>query len=403
MADQQSTETAAQDYTQLSQARVPIHQAADVLSTKDAAGRTPIVVLVERANRTNNTALMAASIILIVSLLLWLWRGNAIIGIGGIVIALVLAGVTYVRSLYVTVPEGAGALLTQRGRYTKTLGPGYYPLSPYIRVSHVVSRREIPFEVPVIDAPTKDNVRAGLDVLVTFTITEPYRFVYNLSASDFDRVFQAACQNALRTMVRGISSSEISDLTGRDNSDLRTSLNAAMEAYGVEIQKVNITSARPPADFMASREARELAVVQEVEQAQKQTLAMRMQADQETLARQAVIAQVDRDHEVLQTLLQAAENRKQLVELEAAAERLRLERLQERLEAFPVAAKWEVESAQLDIARGLAGNTRAVVQVGDIGDIPRAFMFTDSLKELTTPGNGRPVIDEGQAIKEEGR
>jgi regulator of protease activity HflC (stomatin/prohibitin superfamily) len=245
--------------------------------------------------------------------------------------------------------------------------------------------------VPVNEAPTKDNVRISLGTLITFSIIEPFKFVYNLSASDFDRVFQSACQNVLRTMIREVSSSEVNDLTGRDVSDLRTVLSASVEAYGVQVQKINFTSARPPADFLASHEARELAIVQQVEQAQKQSLAQRLQADQEVLARQAVIAQVARDNEALQGSIQAAQNRKRLIELEAETERLRLEKLQERLLAFPIAAQWEVESAQLDIARGLAGNTHAVVQVGGVGDIPKAFMFAEVLKSAgAQPTDGTP-------------
>jgi len=196
---------------------------------------------------------------------------------------------------------------------------------------------------------------------------------------------QAASQRVMRTMIRSVNASEVNDLPGHDISEMRTALSSAVEAYGVDVQKINVTYARPPVDFLASQESRELAVLQQVEQAQKQTLAQRFQADQEVLAHQAIIAQVARDNEALQGTIQVARNRKLLVELEAEAERLRLERLEERLSAFPTAARWEIESAQLDIARGLASNTHAVVQVGSLGDIPKAFAFADVLRSAGAP------------------
>ena len=389
MADQQVVEAPVEDYTQLSQARVPMSEAAEVFSTKDAEGRTPIVVLVQRARPISNPLIATALVVLAIGLVLWIWRNNMVVGIASIIIALGLVGFAIYRSFSVMVSEGANALLSARGKYIKTLAPGYYTLSPFVRVSHLVTRREIPFEVPVTEAPARDNVRISLGALITFSITEPFKFVYNLSASDFDRVFQAACQNVMRTMIRGVSASEVNDLPGRDTSDLRATLSTAVAAYGVEVQKISITSARPPADFLVSQEARELAIVQEVEQRERQALAQRLQADQEVLARQAVIAQVARETEIIQGSIQAAENRKRLVELEAEVERLRLEKLEERLMAFPIAAQWEVETAQLDIARGLASNTHAVVQVGNVGDIPKAFAFADVLKNAGTQGSDR--------------
>jgi hypothetical protein len=94
-----------------------------------------------------------------------------------------------------------------------------------------------------------------------------------------------------------------------------------------------------------------------------------------------VVAQVARERETLQIRLQAAELEQRIVELQAESEELRLARLEQRLKKYPLAAKWEVESAQMEIARSLAGNTRAVVQVGHGSDIARAFVMSDTLRE----------------------
>jgi hypothetical protein len=89
-------------------------------------------------------------------------------------------------------------------------------------------------------------------------------------------------------------------------------------------------------------------------------------------------------------LAQEADARRKVVELEAEAEALRLERLEERLKAFPLAAQYEWESAQLEVARSLAGNPRAVVQVGNVGDVTRALVLGD-LMRFTLPGQSVPV------------
>ena len=63
-------------------------------------------------------------------------------------------------------------------------------------------------------------------------------------------------------------------------------------------------------------------------------------------------------------IAQEQEARKAAIEIEAAAEAMRLEKLEERLSAYPTAARYDLEMARLRVAQQLAGNTRAVVSLG---------------------------------------
>ncbi len=385
MAIDQSSGAPAPDYIQLTSVRVPLDQAADALISQDASGHTPIVVLTQRQNRISNLPLLIGVVILVGGILWSVLSGNPLLATAAVPLFLIFVVLAIFRSFLVRIPEGAYGLLQQRGKYLRTIESGTQILPPWIVVSHVVTRRIIPFEVPVNEAPTQDNVRSTVQALVTFLISDPYRFVYHISASDFDQVFQAACQNALRAMVRQISSDEVNNLTRQETSALRETLSAASEPYGVKVVHVNIFYARPPADFVRSQEARQLALLQQEEQAEQQALSRRKQTDEETLSRQAVIARIERDREELQLQIKQAEIRKQVVELEAQAEDLRLARLQERLEKYRQAAEWDWAGEQLGVAKGLASNTHAVVQVGSGGatDIARAFLLRDMSQNLS--------------------
>jgi regulator of protease activity HflC (stomatin/prohibitin superfamily) len=371
----------ASEYSQLYQAQVPLDEAGEAFNTRDATGRIPIVVIPRRLNRIQNQMVAAAVLVSVGGLALqylttnWLWVTYTL------PIALVLLILGIYRSFIVRIPEGVSALLTRGGRYYRTISSGTFILPPWVLISHLVTRRQIPFDIPLAETPTSDNVRAAVDMLVAFTITDPYRFIYSISADDFDQVFMAACQDALRLKVRQIKSEQIVDLNKESAHELVTTIGADVESYGVTINKVNITYAGPPKDFIASQEAQMLAVLKRKEQAEKQTLALQQQADQAELARLSVIAQVTRERETLQIQVQAAELEQRIVELRAQAEELRLERLEQRLRKYPLAAKWEAETAQLDVARSLAGNTRAVVQVGHGSDIARAFVMGDALRD----------------------
>ena len=392
MAVDQSSGAIPPDYTQLTSVRVPLDQAADALVSPDASGRTPIVVLTRRQNRISNVSLLIAVVILAGGILWGVLAGNFLLISAAIPLSLVFFVLAIFRSFLVRIPEGAYGLLQQRGKYLRTIESGTQILPPWIVVSHLVTRRIIPFDVPVQEAPTQNNVRSTVQALVTFTISDAYRFVYSISASDFDQVFQAACQNTLRAMVRQISSDEVNNLTRRDTSELRDALSNASEPYGVKMVKVNIIYAHPPVDFVRSQEARQLAMLQQAEQAEQQALLQRKQTDGETLARQAVIARVGRERDELQVQVQKAEIRRRVVELEAQAEELRISKLQERLNSYPRAAEWEWQGEQLEVVRGLASNTHAVVQMGGGStDLAQAFSLRDSWQDQSVQANTDPT------------
>ena len=392
MAVDQSSGAMTPDYTQLTSVRVPLDQAADALVSPDASGRTPIVVLTRRQNRISNVSLLIAVLILAGGIVWGVLAGNPLLISAAIPLSLVFFVLAIFRSFLVRIPEGAYGLLQQRGKYLRTIESGTQILPPWIVVSHLVTRRIIPFDVPVQEAPTQNNVRSTVQALVTFTISDAYRFVYSISASDFDQVFQAACQNTLRAMVRQISSDEVNNLTRRDTSELRDALSNASEPYGVKMVKVNIIYAHPPVDFVRSQEARQLAMLQQAEQAEQQALLQRKQTDGETLARQAVIARVGRERDELQVQVQKAEIRRRVVELEAQAEELRISKLQERLNSYPRAAEWEWQGEQLEVVRGLASNTHAVVQMGGGStDLAQAFSLRDSWQDQSVQANTDPT------------
>jgi len=348
---------------QLTQVRVPLQDAGIALTTPDAAGRLPIIVLPDHALRIQNGLLIAGVVVAVIAFLfdLQLALRGAILGLAAL---LVVLGVF--RSFLVPVPEGSQAILLRSGRFNRTLGPGNHFVPPWLIVSHIVTTRETPFDSPAIEIPTKDNVRTNVDSLLTFRIAQPEKFVFTISAPDFDQICQATCQENVRLLVRGKDSDEVLDLRGEDNELLRAGIEAALAPYGVEIVRVVLTHVMPPLEFIASRESRRLATLQRAEEQEQHALAMVRQADREELGRAMI------------------EARRKAIELEADNEVARLERLEARLRAYPNAMHWDTESQRLDVARALAGNTRAMVQVGGTG----AGDVAAALLQHTLPENG---------------
>lgn len=346
---------------QLTQVRVPLDDAAEALSTQDDAGRLPIVVLPRQAYRIRNGFVIAGVIAIlggfVVDVTLPLRGGSLAVGV-----LLILLGIF--RAFMVPVPEGSRAVLLRRGRFDRTLGPGNHIVVPWIVVSHIVTTRETPFDAPSTEIPTRDDVRTSIDILMTFRIESPERFVFTISAADFDQVCQATCQEAVRLLLRAKVADDVLDLGEANSERLRAAIGGALEPYGVVVVRVVLTHVMPPAEFMASREARRLANVQRAEETERHALALMRQADQEELERQRISA------------------RQEAIELEAANEVTRLVRLEDRLRDYPNAVHWDVESQRLDVARALAANTRAMVNVGPGNDVAASLLMH------TLPENG---------------
>jgi regulator of protease activity HflC (stomatin/prohibitin superfamily) len=384
---------ASPDVFQLAQLKVPLDDADDAFAVRDESGRIPIVIVPTRPNRIRNDFVAYGLVLLIATIVASLTFLPGWTSIPGTGLALLLIVLGVFRSFIVRIPEGANGLLSRGGRYSRTVGSGSHFIPPWIAVSHVVTRREIPFDIPVVEAPTKDTVRVNVDSLLTFTIDDPYRFVFAISTDDFDHVLQASCQEAMRSLIRRITVSEVFNLSGRDTDELRAMIGPDVAPYGIKIEKVKITYAQPPTEFMSSEESRQLAILQIAEQTEKQTLAERLQRDADALVRQQQLARIERHRDELESERADLDHRRQMVEFEAQAEAIRLERLDERLRSFPDAVRFDISTARLEVARALAGNSRAVLQIGSADDISEVLLVRDLWEETRAASNGKMLAE----------
>jgi len=362
---------AAPPTLQLSQVRAPLEDAAQVLSTADSEGRQPIVLTPSRATRIRIDMLVAGLVLLaggvVADLAPAARAAGGVLGLGLIVIGIL-------RSFFVSVPEGAQAVLLQRGRFVQRVGPGVHVIRPGVVVSHVVTTRDTPFDAPSVEVATSDDVRVNVDLLVTFRIIAPERFVFAISASDFDQVLQATCQEAVRMLVRSKPSTEILDVGDMDAEQLRGGIGARLDPYGVEMVRVVLTHVIPPAQFVASQESRRLATLQRAEEEELHALQLLRQSDREELSRQKIRA------------------RREEIELEADNEAGRIERLEGLLRRYPAAMRWDVDADRLSVARALAANSRALLQVGTPADVAGALL-------MQTSPNGGSAGDPGAATE----
>jgi regulator of protease activity HflC (stomatin/prohibitin superfamily) len=369
----------APSYVQLTQQRVSLRRAAETFATPDESGRYPIIVLIKQGGRFQAEVLLVAGSVAVAAVLLPLGPILTVIGLI-IAVALLVAGSS--RAVFVPIPEGTQAVLAERGRFLRVVGPGVQRVAPTVTVTHLATSREIPFGTLVRAAPTADDIRVDIEILYTFRIDDPGKFVYNTTAPDFDAVCQGSAQATVREIARTVESERALDMVGRESEPIRAALTAALERYGVTVISVLVVRVDAPPDLMATREARRLAILRTSGQEQQAGLERRLQADRDALARQEAQARFERAKE--QAELAAAVRRRE-IELEGDTEALRLAKLQERLAAYPEAARWDWAGERLKVARELAGNSRAIIQLGGSGDLADALVAGSSMEAPEAP------------------
>ena len=297
-------------YVQIVEVNASPLDAAEALERPDGYGRVPVVVRIQRQPPIRFELILIAVGLAASGLFLPLVAAlRAVIIVGAI--AFLVVGI--ISRLFLRVPPGSVGLVVRAGRVSDALDPGIHLVRPNVALTHLVTTRELAFDVPVSEVRSSDGIAVTVDLLLTLGITSPLLLAYTITSSDLDQLVHASTQEAVRTLIRGTEALDALDLDAGAAAQLRDTVDAKLTAYGIEVRAVAFTRVALPAALMASVEARRLAAVQLIEEEQNFALEQRRISDRASL------------------LSQEAEARRSSIEHEAAGEAIRLARLEERL------------------------------------------------------------------------
>jgi len=172
-----------------------------------------------------------------------------------LIVALVLAAfaILLVASSIRIVRQARVGVVERWGKYRATLAPGLHVIVPMLdRITAVVDMRETVQAFAPQPVITQDNVTIGIDIVVYYQVTDPFRATYEVA-----NVLVAMEQLAITTLRNVVGAMTLEEtLTSRDqiNTQLRTVLDEATEKWGVRVTRVELKSIDPPRTIQEAME-----------------------------------------------------------------------------------------------------------------------------------------------------
>jgi regulator of protease activity HflC (stomatin/prohibitin superfamily) len=172
-------------------------------------------------------------------------------GVDIVILAVVVLVVIVLFAGIKQVPQGSNWTIERFRRYTRTLEPGINLIVPFVdRVGAKINMMEQVLDVPSQEIITRDNATCTVDGVAFYQVLDAARAAYEVSG------LENAILNITMTNIRTVMGSMDLDnlLSSRDeiNARLLQVVDAATEAWGVKITRVEIKDISPPADLVES-------------------------------------------------------------------------------------------------------------------------------------------------------
>jgi len=273
-----------------------------------------------------------------------------------VVVVLVVMALVLAFSAIKVVPQGRQFTSERFGRYTRTLKPGISFLVPFVdRIGRRLSMMETVLDVPRQDVITKDNAVVSVDAVVFIQVIDAPKAAYEVE--NLIQAIQNLCMTNIRTVVGSMDLDEVLSQRDAINARLLMVVDAATDAWGTKVLRVEIKDLTPPQDLT-------------------QSMARQMKAERE---RRAQILEAEGDK---QAAILRAEGAKQAAILQAEGRR--------------EAAFRDAEARERE-AEAEAKATEVVSQAISKGDVNaiRYFLglkYVEAFSELASSNQQRTVI-----------
>jgi len=165
----------------------------------------------------------------------------------GIVWAIIFLVLIYklLRSVRI-VPTQAAYIIERQGKYSKTLGPGFHVLAPFIdRVAYVQDLKEETMNVPPQVCFTTDNVHVEVDGVIYISVIDPVKASYGVT--DYRYAAIQLAQTTVRSVIGTLELDKTFEERDIINSKIVGVLNEVGAGWGITVHRYEVKNIVPPA------------------------------------------------------------------------------------------------------------------------------------------------------------
>ena len=160
----------------------------------------------------------------------------------GILFLLLIA--KFFRSLRL-VPTKSAYIVERLGQYSKTLGPGFHALVPFVdRVAFIRDLKEVTVDVPPQECFTRDEVKVEVDGVIYMSVTDPVKASYGVTNYSFGAMQLA--QTTTRSVIGTLELDRTFEERDLISAKVVEVLERAGETWGIRVHRYEIKNLAPP-------------------------------------------------------------------------------------------------------------------------------------------------------------
>lgn len=151
------------------------------------------------------------------------------------------------------VPTQSAYIVERLGKYSKTLGPGFHVLVPFLdRVTYIQDLKEEAITVPPQTCFTKDNVQVEVDGVIYISVVDPVKASYGITDYRFGGIQLA--QTTVRSVIGTLELDRTFEEREVINSKCVGVLNEIGPSWGINVHRYEVKNIVPPSSVKNAME-----------------------------------------------------------------------------------------------------------------------------------------------------
>lgn len=148
------------------------------------------------------------------------------------------------------IPQNMVGMVSVLGEYQRQIEPGFHVVMPFITRVDRVDLAQVPLRLSEQSVISRDNAEVIISLSLNYHVTDPYKFTFENADSVKSMVQQSRAH--LRGIIGTMDLNEVLNGTERINAALSKELGSITDAYGVNVDRINIDTIQPTPEIQES-------------------------------------------------------------------------------------------------------------------------------------------------------